>query len=141
MRLAADRLPERELVAVIVAIVEKSALLHDETTRVHARSVPAVPSQGALSGHLRNRGDRLADVLALVRLGELVMLHPAPAMRADVEACPADRRRGRRIALQRETAAEYGQRQAALLEQPQQPPEADAAAVFEHAVGGEIAAF
>ena len=44
------------------------------------------------------------------------------------------------VALQRERAAEDRHRQLALLEQPHQPPEADAAAVFEHALAGEVAA-
>ena len=44
------------------------------------------------------------------------------------------------MALQCEGAAEYRHRQLALLEQPHQPPEADPAAVFEHALAGEVAA-
>ena len=48
------------------------------------------------------RGDGLADVLALLGLGQLVMLDPAPAMGADVVAGGADRGRGLGIALQRQ---------------------------------------
>ncbi len=60
-------------------------------------------------------------------------------MAADIVAGGADRGCGRRMAFQRQRTAEHGQRQIALCEQPHDPPEADAAAVGEHALGREVA--
>src|SRR5258705_13760421 len=77
---------------------------------------------------------------ALLGLGKLVVLDPPPPVRADVEPGLADGGGDRRVALERQRAAEDGQRQPALLEQAQDAPEAHAATVLEQALGGEVAA-
>jgi len=79
-------------------------------------------------------------VRALLLLGELPVLDPAPAVRADVEPRLADGGGDRRVAFERQRAAEHGQRQPALLEDAQDAPEAHAAAVLEQALGREVAA-
>src|SRR5690606_32118720 len=99
-----------------------------------------VPAERALAGRALDALHGLADVFALLLFGELPVLDPAPAVAADVEAGLTDRRGGQRITLQRQRAAEYRERQPALAEEPREAPEADAAAVFEHALGGEVAA-
>src|SRR5215471_18358096 len=68
------------------------------------------------------------------------MADPAPAVAADVEARLGDRLGGERVALERQRAAEHGERQTAFLEGAHDAPEADAAAELEHALAGEIAA-
>src|SRR5439155_22003625 len=100
----------------------------------------AVPAEGPLAHALLERRDGLPDVLALGRARQLVVLDPAPAVAAHVETGLADRRRGRRMPLERQRAAEDRQRQAALEEQAHQAPESDAAAVLEHSLGGEVTA-
>src|SRR5262249_34583722 len=132
--------PVRQLVVVGVGVVQKAALLDQEAPRVHAGPGAAVPAEWPLADGLLHRLDGLPDVLALLRLGELPVLDPAPAVRADVEAGFADRRRDRRVALERQRAAEHGQRQPALLEDAQHAPEAHATAVLEHPLGGQVAA-
>jgi hypothetical protein len=79
-------------------------------------------------------------VLALLGLTELVVLDPAPAVRADVVAGLGDRCRGLGIALEGEPAAIDRHRQLAFAEQAHQAPETDAAAILEQAFGGEVAA-
>ena len=138
--LALDGQPEGQLLAVIVAVVEEAAFLDDEAACVHAGPIAAVPAERAFAGHLPDGGDGLADVVALRRLVELIVLDPAPAVRADVEARFGDGGRGFGIALHRKAAAEDRHRQAAFLEEAHQPPEADPAAVFEQPLGGEVAA-
>src|SRR5258708_26188444 len=139
MRLAVDDLPIGQFVVVRVGIIEEAALLHHEPARVHARPIAAIPAERSLADRRLERGDRLGDVLALVLLAQFIMLDPAPAMAAHVEARGPDRRRGLGIAFDRERAPEHSQRQAALLEKSPQPPETDAAAIGEHAFAGEIA--
>src|SRR6478736_2828657 len=68
------------------------------------------------------------------------MLDPTPAMRAHVEPRGVDRLGSGLVALERQCAGEDGHRKLALLEQTQQPPEADATAVLEHALTCEVAA-
>src|SRR5262245_17659488 len=78
------------------------------------------------------------DLAPLLVRVEIVVLHPAPAVRADVGARGGERLRGGRVTLQRERACEGGQRKPALLEDPHHTPEADTAAVLEHRLGGEV---
>src|SRR6185369_16507131 len=100
----------------------------------------AIPAFGAAPDHLLGRGDGFADVLALLGFAQFVVLDPAPAMRADVVAGLGDRGRRLGIALEGQSAAVDRHRQLAFLEDAHQAPEADAAAVFEQAFGGKVAA-
>src|SRR5258708_22894987 len=140
LRLALDGLPERQLVAVIVAVVGEAAFLDQQAAGVDAGSIAAIPAGRPRAHGLLQRRHRLGDVLALLGLAQLEMLHPAPAVAADVEARFPDRLGGERVALERQRAAEHRHRQAALLEGAHQAPEADAAAVLEHAFAREVAA-
>src|ERR1051326_2663471 len=140
MRLAADRLPERQLVPVVVRVVEEAALLDEQAPGVDARPIAAIPAGGTLAQVHLERADRLADVLALVVLRQLVMLDPTPAVRTHIESGRADGGSRRRMTLDGKRTAEDRQRQVARLEQAHQTPETDAAAVFEHALAGEVAA-
>src|SRR5438094_443966 len=133
MRLARNRLPIRKLVGVRIRIVKEAALLDEQPARMHARPIAAVPAERALSDCLLQRGDRLRNLLALLRRRERGGTQPAPAVATDIEAGGADCLRRLRIALERKRAAEHRHWKLALLEQAHQPPERDAAAVFEHA--------
>ena len=140
VRLALYGLPEGQLLAVIVAVVGEAAFLDKQAARIHARSIAAVPASRPLADRLLQRLDGLPDVLALLLFGELEVAHPAPAVAADVPAGGPDRLRSRQVSLQRQRAAEHGERHPALLEGAVDAPEAHAAAVLEHAFAGEIAA-
>ena len=115
-------------------------MLNQQPAGIHAGPVAAVPTERTLAHGLLQRGHRAADALALLRFGQFVVLLPTPAVAADVVPGGTDRGGGRRVAFQREGAAEHRHRQPALGEQPHDPPEADTAAISEHALGGEVAA-
>src|SRR5262245_597391 len=136
---AAHSLPERQLVAVVVAVVEEAAVLDDEAARIQTRSIAAVPALRRLSGRLRQRFDSALDVVTLLCLLEFVVLDPPPSVTANVKAGPPDRRRNRRVALKCQRASKRRQSEVALLKQAQDPPEADAAPVLKHAFASEIA--
>src|SRR5262249_43457538 len=140
MRPAGHGFPEWELIAVIVGIVKEPALLDDEPTCIHAGAIAAIPAERPFADRCLQRRDGLADMLALLGFGQLVVLDPAPTMAADIEARCADRVGRRPVALQRERTAKHGHRQAALMKQPHQAPETDATAIFEHALRSEIPA-
>src|SRR5215469_2018130 len=68
------------------------------------------------------------------------MVDPAIAVAADVPVAGSDSRGGRRVGLEGAGAAEDRYRQSKAGKNPMQTPKADAGAVFEHALGAEIAA-
>src|SRR5262249_26186197 len=103
-------------------------------------SVAAVPAEGALTHRLLEGGDGTGDVLALGGARQLVVLDPPPAVAAHVVAGLADGLGGQPGALEGAGAAEDGQGRTALVEEPGESPDPDAAAVLEHALGGEVAA-
>jgi hypothetical protein len=78
-------------------------------------------------------------VFAFGRFVEFIVLDPPPAVATNVVTCLLNRLRRGRIALERKRAGIDRHRQFTLLEGPVQAPEADAAAIFEHALSGEIA--
>src|SRR5689334_9342477 len=102
MRPVVDAHPIRQLVVVGVRVIEEAAFLHYEPTRVHAGPIAAVPAERALADRLLHRLDRQLNVFALLVLAELVVLHPTPAVRADVPAGLADGRGDVGVALERE---------------------------------------
>src|SRR5882762_2937085 len=108
MRLILHARPEREFVAVIVGVVQESALLHYESARVHRRRVTAIPAVGPLPGCTPDRLDCQANMLPLDFLAQTVVFDPAPAVTAYVE--PGFANGGRRfgVALQRKRTAEHG---------------------------------
>src|SRR6516164_10281545 len=61
-------------------------------------------------------------------------------MGADVVADLTDRRGDRGIAFERQGAGEDRGAKSALSEEAEEPPNADAAAILEHRLGGEIPA-
>ena len=116
-------------------------MLHQESPGVHARPVAAIPAERALPHGLLQRRHRAGDARALLGHRQLIVLLPAPAMAADIVPGGADRRGRRRVAFQCQSAAEHRQRQGAFRKQPHDPPEADPAAIGEHALGRKIAAW
>lgn len=64
VRLAVLEVPERQIVAVVVGIVEESAVLQHQPPRVDV-GLALVQTQRPEAGHLGLHLDRLANVLAL----------------------------------------------------------------------------
>src|SRR2546425_3281461 len=90
MRALVPAHPVRQLVVVGIRVVEEAALLDEEASRVHAGPVAAIPAHWPLADRLLHGLDGHLDMLALFVFGELVVLDPPPAVRADVEPGFAD---------------------------------------------------
>ena len=140
MRLAVLLHVVGQVVVVGVAVIEKTAFLDDQAARV-ARSARSGSTSraGARRPCCFEARDRARDVAPLLVLASLkcsTQRQPWQQMSwpAATIACG-----GRRMALERQRAAEDRHRQLALGEKPHDPPEAGAAAVLEHPFGGEIA--
>jgi hypothetical protein len=127
-----------KVVVVGVAVVEEAALLDEEPARVHARAVAAVPALAAHAGGPADRFARHADVVGLLAR-EAPHLLPAPAVAAGLVVRFAQPGGELGVALERDGAGVEGEGQAALGQQPLEPPDAGAAAVLDHALDGEVA--
>ena len=121
--------PKRKIVGVVVGVVEKAPVLGDEPARVGAGAA-GVPAQRPLAGQAAVDLDRAHHVLALDPLRHVLVVDPAPAVRGDLVAAVQHGVDRRGVALQRHGDAEHRHRHAVALEQPQQPPDPGAGAVF-----------
>ena len=80
------------------------------------------------------------DPAAFLVFGEPGVIGPTIAVAADVPIAGGDRGGGGRVGLERAGAAENCHRQPKAVEDAMEPPEADPRAIFEHALGAEVAA-
>ena len=83
---------------------------------------------------------RAVQVLALDGLAHELVVDPPPAVAHDLVTGLEDRARRLRVSLERHRDREHADRDVTLGEQAQEPPQPHAAAVLEHALGGEVAA-
>src|SRR5262249_40587510 len=86
MRPAIDGQPIRQLIVIGVGVVEKAALLDEETPRVDTRAIAAIPAQRTRPDGLLQGRNGPADVLTFLAGIEFVMFLPAPAVTADIIA-------------------------------------------------------
>ena len=121
--------PERQIVRIIVGVVEEAALLRDDPARVGAGPA-GIPAERALAGQLPVHLDRALHVGALVGFRHILIVDPPPAVRGDLVPGLQEGLHHRRIALHRQRDAEHGERNIVALEQPQQPPDAGARSIF-----------
>src|SRR5688500_18444291 len=129
LRLAVSRVVPGDVVVVVVGVVDEAAVLHHQAARVGA-GAPGVPAERALAGQPAMHLDRALHVLALHLQRHVLGVHPAPAVaRHFVPGLEECLDRGR-VALHCHRHAEYGERHLMALEQLEQPPHADARAVF-----------
>ena len=124
-----DLHPERQVIAVVVAVVLEAAEVGHQPARVGAVAA-GVPAQRPLAGELLDDLHADAHVLAFRRLVDALVADPAPAVAGDLVAQLLERRGRLRIALQGHRNAEHGQRQATLLELAKDAPDTGARAVF-----------
>ena len=96
------------------------------------RGPAGVPAERPFAGRFGVQADRLAHMRRSPRVGEILVVDPFQAMAGDVPAGLAHGGDDLRIALKRGRHAENGDWNIARGEQPPQPPEAGARAVFEH---------
>ena len=127
--LRGDGGPERQVVAVVVGVVEEAAVLDDEASRVRAVAA-RVPADRRRSREPLDDLDAVPQVRGFGRRIDVLVVDPAPAVTGDLVP-EGDEGGGRvRIALQRHRDAEHGERQGPALEFAQQAPDARARAVF-----------
>ena len=94
--------PIGQLIVIGIRVVEKAALLHQQTPGVDARAIAAIPAERSGPDAVLQRDNSLVDVLALLGGVEFIVLLPAPAMAADVIAGLGNSLSGRRITLERQ---------------------------------------
>ena len=121
--------PERQVVAVVVGVVQEAAIFGDQTTRV--RTVAAgVPAERPLAGHAFDRFHAEAHVLRFLLRRHVLIVDPAIAVAGDLMAEFDECARHFRMPFDRHADAEHRQRQLALFELAQDAPHAGARAVF-----------
>src|SRR5579872_4617278 len=131
MSAAADLDPEGQLVAEIVAIVRKAAMLDQKSARVDAW--PAVePSDRRRAGQLLDSGDGELDMLPLLVFRRLMIVEPAPAVADDFVARLGKGAGQFGIHLQAANHAQHADLHTKALEDAQQPPAADPRPIFEN---------
>ena len=108
-----------------------------KSARVDAWPVAAIPAFRTVSDGLCQRCNSLPDLFEFLRFRELMRPLPSPPVTANVKSRIVNCFRRLRIALDSQRTCKDSHRQFALLEQTHQPPEPDAAAVLEHALGSE----
>ncbi len=135
---ALDACPERQVVAVVVAVVLEAADVAQQPPRVGAVA-PGVPAGRRLAGERSDRLDAGQHVSVLRGFVDLLVVDPAPAVARDLVARFDERARDLGVALQGHAHAEYRQRQAAALELAQDAPHAHARAVFVDRLHAQVA--
>ena len=127
--------PERQVVAVVVAVVFEAAIVGHQPARAGAVAA-GIPAQRARTGQLFDGLHAQEHVFALGGLVHVLVVHPAPAVAGDLVA-QLDAGRGQfGMALQGHAHAEHRQRQPPLLELAQDAPDAGARAIFVDALHG-----
>src|ERR1044071_5916721 len=77
------RFVPRQVVAVVVGVVDEAAVLRHELARIRAGAA-GVPAERALAGELAVNLDRALHVLALERFRHVLVIDPAPAVARDL---------------------------------------------------------
>ena len=121
--------PEGQVVAVVVAVVVETAVLHHQLAGVGAVA-PGVPAGWRLAEQLGQHLHRFVQVFALLWDIHVLIVYPAPAVAHHVVIRFLDSLDDLRVTRQRHRHAKDRQRQAALLKFIVDPPEPGAAAVF-----------
>src|SRR5579862_2159270 len=123
MAAAQDRRPVREVVAVVIRIVEEPTLFHDQLASVDAH-LAAVPPDRPRAGRLFDRRHGPLDRLALLVPVHLVVVAPPIAMADDFVAPPHELLRYRRVALEGHRRAKARDGNPRRVEDPKQSPDA-----------------
>ncbi|AIM20687.1 amidohydrolase [Serratia sp. SCBI] len=121
--------PERQIIAVIIAVIIKTALLHDQLPSVGAVA-PGIPAGRRFAEQVGQHLHRFLHMLTLLSDIHMLIMDPAPTMADHIVFRRFDRRDNLRLARQRHRHAEDRQRQATPAELAVDPPKARPAAVF-----------
>ena len=130
--------PKRQIVAVVVAVVLKAAIVGHQAACVGAVA-SGVPAQGALAGQLAQDGHGLIHVGAFGGFVDVLVMDPLEAMAGDVVAKFLEGGGHVVVLLQCCGHAKDGERQAALFKFTQQAPHAGTRSVFVNAFHADVA--
>src|SRR4029077_11951197 len=138
--LVTDPHPIGQLVVIGVAVIEKTAMLDQQPAGVFRWRIAAIPAGRGLAGSLADQVDGRCNLPPLFVFGEPGMIDPAIAVAACVPVARSDRRRRRRVCLERPCATKDRHWDPEASEDPMKAPEADPGPIFEHALGTKVAA-
>ncbi len=121
--------PERQVIAIIIAVVGKATMVQQQTTRIGAVAA-GVPTFRLGTVEALEDIHGALQVLALYRFGDVLVVDPTPAVAGHLMP-QLDKGLGQlRVALQRHGYTEHCQRQAATFKFVEDAPDARAGAVF-----------
>ena len=123
------RHPERKIVAIVVAVVFKTAIVGHQAAGVGAVA-SGVPAQRALARELLNDLHADAHVVAFGGFIHILIADPAPAVAGNLMPELPECGCQFRMPLQSHADAKHGERQAAALELAQDAPYARARSVL-----------
>ncbi len=86
MRLAVNLSPERQIIVVVISVVKKSALFHNQRSGTLTGSA-GIPAQWPLAGQTANNLNGPFQVLTLDIFRNIAVINPAVTVRADFMAC------------------------------------------------------
>ena len=75
--------PERQFIAVIIGIIEEPAFFGDQAACIGA-GAPGVPPQRAFAGDAFDNLNRLVKMVAFDVFGQILVINPAIAVRANL---------------------------------------------------------
>ena len=138
-RVAVHLGPVGQVVVVGVAVVLEPAFLDDQIAGVDAGAVAGVPAQGPLAADTFDGVHRLADGPSLGVAVHAVVLLPAIAMPHDLVSVADGLGADLGVALKGQGACVEGAGDVVLFENIHDAPDADAAAVLEKGLVGQVA--
>ncbi len=139
MLLALDVDEIRNVIVVGVGVVKEPALFRHQPTRMNAGAIAAIPAHRTFAAGALERLDRQTNVLAFLGLGQAEHFFPAVTVAADFMT-QFDGGLGHiRVLLESHRAGMKGRRDVGLLQDVEDPPDADAGAVLIHRLHRQIA--
>src|SRR5579872_5034429 len=136
--LAGDLHPVGQVVVVGITVIKEAAGLDEQTPGVGTRTT-GVPPDGRAADQARDDFDIAPYLCALDVLRNELIVDPALSMAGDLEAARGELRGGLRITLERHAHRVNGGGCAGALQDPQDLPEPDAAAIFEEGLDVHVA--
>ena len=130
--------PEGKLVAQVIPIVQKAAVLDQQASRIVTRAT-VKPAHGSLPRQLLQSRDREPDMLALGLLIDFEIVEPPIAVTDDLVAFGDKGLRQLRTLLKRPNDAEDADLDVEALEDAQQSPASAARPIFEDGFHGGVA--
>ena len=129
MRLAVDSSPERQVIVVVIGVVKKPALFHNQRSGT-LTGAAGIPAQRPLTGQAANNLNGTFQVFALNVFGYIAVINPAITVRADFMPCRHRRLCHGRVAFERHGHAEHRERNLVSLEKIEKTPYPDPRAIL-----------